>query len=143
MRRIKFDIGYYNTHPGCKVVTRDGKSVVRILCTDRRGTYPVVALLNNTWLEKFTSTGEVQEDDESYDDLFIEIESECIYKLGITFRADHIAHMDHVMHFSGHYTNIEDAKTDMELEKVANRSIHKIEIYCFHMESGSFARVNV
>ena len=39
-----FDIKEYNDNPSRKVVTRDGRSV-RILCTNARSSYPVIALI--------------------------------------------------------------------------------------------------
>ena len=41
-----FNIKEYNDNPSRKVVTRDGRPV-RILCTNARRTYPVVALIED------------------------------------------------------------------------------------------------
>ena len=43
----RFSLEEYLADPSKKVVTRDGKDV-RILCTDARGLYPVVALVECT-----------------------------------------------------------------------------------------------
>ena len=42
----QFDLKEYLANPSRKVVTRDGKNV-RILCTDRKGDYPIIALVEN------------------------------------------------------------------------------------------------
>lgn len=41
-----FNIKEYNDNPSRKVITRDGRSV-RILCTNARRTFPVVALIED------------------------------------------------------------------------------------------------
>lgn len=43
----QFDLDEYLANPSRKVVTRDGRSVTRILCTDARGLFPIVALVEN------------------------------------------------------------------------------------------------
>ncbi len=40
-----FNLEEYLKNPSRKVVTADGRKVRRILCTDARGNYPVVALI--------------------------------------------------------------------------------------------------
>ena len=40
----QFNLGEYLKNPSRKVVTRDGRNV-RILCTDAKGDYPIVALI--------------------------------------------------------------------------------------------------
>ena len=40
-----FILEEYLKNPSRKVVTRDGRKVTRILCTDARGQYPIVALV--------------------------------------------------------------------------------------------------
>lgn len=42
----QFNLKEYLENPNRKVVTRDGRSV-RIICTDRKGEYPVVGLVMN------------------------------------------------------------------------------------------------
>ena len=41
-----FSLEEYLKNPSRKVVTRDGREVKRILCTDARGDYPIIALIN-------------------------------------------------------------------------------------------------
>lgn len=41
----QFNLDEYLNNPSKKVVTRDGRSVTRILCTDARGLFPIVALV--------------------------------------------------------------------------------------------------
>ena len=41
----QFNLEKYLANPSRKVVTRDGRKVTRILCTDARGKYPIVALI--------------------------------------------------------------------------------------------------
>ena len=41
----QFNLDEYLKNPSRKVVTRNGRKVTRILCTDARGQYPVVALV--------------------------------------------------------------------------------------------------
>ena len=41
-----FNIKEYLKNPSRKVITRDGRTVRRILCTDARGGYPVIALVD-------------------------------------------------------------------------------------------------
>lgn len=137
MKRIQFSIGYYNSHPGCKVVTRDGHEV-RILCTDRNSEkYPVVYLVDRELCtcdySGICSDGRVNH----IMNLFIEIEPEYVYKLGVIF------HEDRIYNFVRHYTNVEDAKVEMELERSANSHIYKIELYRFDMEAGTFERVDI
>ena len=40
-----FNLEEYLANPNKKLVTRDGRTVERILCTDAVGTYPIVALV--------------------------------------------------------------------------------------------------
>ena len=41
-----FNLEEYLKNPSKKLVTKEGKTVKRILCTDARGSYPVVALID-------------------------------------------------------------------------------------------------
>lgn len=41
-----FSLEEYLKNPSKKVVTRDGRAIKRILCTDARGIYPIVALVD-------------------------------------------------------------------------------------------------
>ena len=41
-----FSLDKYHKNPSQKLITRDGRTVRRILCTDARGNYPVIALVD-------------------------------------------------------------------------------------------------
>ena len=43
----RFSLDEYLKNPSRKVVTRDGRKVTRFLCTDAKGDYPIVALVEN------------------------------------------------------------------------------------------------
>ena len=43
----QFNLEEYTKDPSKKVVTRAGESVTRFLCTDARGLFPIVALVEN------------------------------------------------------------------------------------------------
>ena len=47
----QFNLEEYLKNPSKKVVTRDGRKVTRFLCTDAKGDYPIVALV-----EKFSGS---------------------------------------------------------------------------------------
>ena len=47
----QFNLAEYLKNPSKKVVTRDGRKVTRFLCTDAKGDYPIVALV-----EKFSGS---------------------------------------------------------------------------------------
>ena len=47
----QFSLEEYLANPSRKVVTRDGRKVTRFLCTDAKGDYPIVALV-----EKFSGS---------------------------------------------------------------------------------------
>ncbi len=56
-----FNLEEYRNNPSRKVVTRDGRNV-RIICTDRRGEYPIIALTRKQdngeeTLDAFTENG--------------------------------------------------------------------------------------
>ena len=76
MKRINFDIKYRpEIESGkYKVVTRDGRDV-RIICWDKKGKYPVVAIVKYYCGEEecfsFTNTGSYSSSTESDYDLFI------------------------------------------------------------------------
>ena len=40
-----FNLDEYLANPSKEVITKDGRKVKRILCTDARGVYPVIALI--------------------------------------------------------------------------------------------------
>lgn len=41
----QFSLEKYLANPSRKVVTRDGRKVTRVLCTDAKGKYPIIALI--------------------------------------------------------------------------------------------------
>ena len=41
----QFNLEEYLKKPSRKVITRDGRKVTRILCTDAKGKYPIIALI--------------------------------------------------------------------------------------------------
>ena len=41
----QFNLEEYLKNPSRKVITRDGRKVSRILCTDAKGKYPIIALI--------------------------------------------------------------------------------------------------
>ena len=43
----QFNLDEYLKNPSKKVVTRDGRNITRFLCTDARGLFPIVALVEN------------------------------------------------------------------------------------------------
>ena len=54
-----FSLEEYLKNPSRKVVTRDGRTVTRFLCTDAKGQYPIVALvktLDNSTESAFSYT---------------------------------------------------------------------------------------
>lgn len=48
-----FSLDEYLANPSKKIITRDGRKVRRILCTDARGKYPIIALV-----EKYDGTSD-------------------------------------------------------------------------------------
>ena len=57
----QFNLEEYRNNPSRKIVTRDGRNV-RIICTDRRGDYPIIALTekqgnDEETLDAFTENG--------------------------------------------------------------------------------------
>lgn len=72
----KFDLQKYLSNPSRKVVTRDGKSV-RILCTDAKGDYPIVALTIENNLRDMVLICEADGTDirSENNDLFFDVET--------------------------------------------------------------------
>ena len=69
----EFSLEEYLKNPDREVVTRDGRPV-RIICTDRKGVTPIIALVNNGLSEElgyaFYSDGKVFIDKDNELDLF-------------------------------------------------------------------------
>ena len=54
-----FSLDEYHKNPSRKLITRDGRTVRRVLCTDARGGYPVIALIDcGNYDSAFTYTKE-------------------------------------------------------------------------------------
>ena len=68
-----FSLEEYLENPERKVVTRDGRPV-RIICTDRKGATPIIALVNDGLSEElghaFYSDGKIFSDEDNELDLF-------------------------------------------------------------------------
>ena len=68
-----FNLKEYLENPERKVVTRDGRPV-RIICTDRKGATPIIALVNDGLSEElghaFYSDGKIFSDEDNELDLF-------------------------------------------------------------------------
>ena len=68
-----FNLEEYLKNPSKKVVTREGKPVKRILCTDARGSYPVVALIEESYYDNalsYTDDGKLYNGESNVYDLF-------------------------------------------------------------------------
>ena len=69
----QFNLEEYLENPERKVVTRDGRPV-RIICTDRKGATPIIALVNDGLSEElghaFYSDGKIFSDEDNELDLF-------------------------------------------------------------------------
>ena len=68
-----FNLEEYLKNPEKKVVTREGKTVKRILCTDARGSYPVVALIEESYYDNalsYTEDGKLYNGESNVYDLF-------------------------------------------------------------------------
>ena len=50
---IPFNLEEYTKNPNRKIVTRDGRAVTKILCTDAKGPFPIVALVENPYCKIF------------------------------------------------------------------------------------------
>ena len=67
-----FNLNEYIANPSRKVVTRDGRSA-RIICTEAKGNYPVVALIlteGGEFPETYTEKGIYMNSNKSDNDLF-------------------------------------------------------------------------
>ena len=69
----EFNLKEYLENPERKIVTRDGRPV-RIICTDRKGATPIIALVNDGLSEElghaFYSDGKIFSDEDNELDLF-------------------------------------------------------------------------
>lgn len=73
----QFSLEEFKKNPNRKVVTRSGKPV-RILCTDAKGDYPVIALISSLDDEDYPwrvrKDGAILENEENDSDLFFDTE---------------------------------------------------------------------
>lgn len=69
----QFSVEEYIKNPKRKVVTRDGKEA-RIVCTDRKGRYPIIGLFqvcdDDEEIHSYTKSGKLFMNEDSNDDLF-------------------------------------------------------------------------
>lgn len=87
-----FNLNEYLADNSRKVVTRDGKAKARIICTDAKSEYPIIALLSyseqSEGCEAYTADGRFSIDGESNSDLFFEPEKRegwvNVYKIADT-----------------------------------------------------------
>lgn len=73
-----FSLEEFKKNPTRNIVTRDRKATARIICTDCKSEYPIIALLsyseNSEGCEAYTEDGRFSIDGESNSDLFFEPE---------------------------------------------------------------------
>ena len=72
-----FNLEEYLKNPSKKVVTKEGKTVKRILCTDARGNYPIVALIEEGYYDNalsYTEDGKLYNGGSNVYDLFFATE---------------------------------------------------------------------
>ena len=70
-----FNLEEYTKNPNRKIVTRDGRVVTKILCTDAKGPFPIVALVENPYCKieaplSFNNKGRYSSGGEDSNDLF-------------------------------------------------------------------------
>ena len=74
----QFNLQEFKKNPSRKIVTRDGKATARIICTDAKSEYPIIALLSysekSEGCEAYTEDGRFSIDGESNSDLFFATE---------------------------------------------------------------------
>ena len=76
----QFSLEEYLKDPSREIITRDGRKVRRILCTDARSEYPVIALVedhegNNDDINSYTKDGVYYSLEQSEEDLFFASEA--------------------------------------------------------------------
>ena len=87
-----FSLQEFKKNPSRKIVTRDGKATARIICTDCKSEYPIIALLsyseNSEGCEAYTEDGRFSIDGEGNSDLFFAPEKKegwlNVYKIADT-----------------------------------------------------------
>ena len=69
----QFNLEEYLKNPSKKVVTKEGKTIKRILCTEARGNYPIVALIDEGLYDNalsYTKDGKLYAGESNVYDLF-------------------------------------------------------------------------
>ena len=69
----QFNLEEYLKNPSKKVVTKEGKTIKRILCTDARGNYPIIALIDEGLYDNalsYTKDGKLYAGESNVYDLF-------------------------------------------------------------------------
>ena len=77
-----FSLEEYLKNPSKKVVTKKGKTIKRILCTDARGNYPIVALIDEGLYDNalsYTKDGKLYAGETNLYDLFFAPEKHEMY----------------------------------------------------------------
>lgn len=74
-----FNLEEYLANPNKKLVTRDGRKVTRVLCTDAKGLFPVAVLVESVGgisviAKSYTSDGHYHVNGESQSDLYFATE---------------------------------------------------------------------
>lgn len=76
-----FNLEEYLKNPSRKIVTRDGRKVTRVLCTDAKGPFPVAVLVESldgisAIAKSYTSDGHYHVNGESPSDLYFATEKQ-------------------------------------------------------------------
>ena len=115
-----FSLEEHLKNPSRKVVTREGKTVKRILCTDASGSYPVVALIEESYYDNalsYTDDGKLYNGESNVYDLFFAPEKHEGW-VNI-YRASASGNMS-----AGHIFNTEeDAKHNADIDDIATVKI--------------------
>ena len=72
---IPFNLEEYLKNPSRKIITRGGRKIKRVLCTDARGPYPVIVLMERPDIiadeaHSYTKDGKFYKGSSSIEDLF-------------------------------------------------------------------------
>lgn len=119
----EFNLEEFKKNPSKKIVTRDGREV-RIICTDAKNKFPIIALITNDSKEiimDYNNNGKVSSDEISNLDLFF---APNIKKGWINIFKDN----------NRTYTSISIYQTKYEAEKVGKESNYYISTYKIEWE---------
>ena len=111
MNMKPFSLEEYLKNPSRKLITRDGRKVTRIVCTDARGHFPIVALVKNDYNSNevslsYTNDGKFYKGSSSIEDLFFAPEK---YERWINLYKDN----------NGIYASMDTFKTKEEAEALS------------------------